>query len=251
MSGGISSGRIPGGGIRPTTWHGSLPEPDVRTAEDLRSVLARPDCPCTGPAYYMFRGVARLAADRAWMESRQIRFDITLIPPRSFCGEYIKTKGHYHPADPSGTGYPELYEVLAGEAHYLIQTPDCADVVLIAARAGDVVVVPSGYGHVTINPSKKSVLEMANLVSSRFSSNYLGYENRRGAAYYEMENGVFVKNPAYPQHTTLRLVQAHPITDVSGPLADPLYNLVMDRAPILDFLNYPEQYEALFRNLYP
>ena len=107
---------------------------------------------------------------------RGLRFDITVIPPQTLCGEYIKTKGHYHPADPYGNGYPEIYEVLEGEAHYLIQTADCSDVVLIAAGAGDVVVVPSGYGHVTINPSKKLVLEMANIVSSRFSSDYHGYE---------------------------------------------------------------------------
>ena len=79
---------------------------------------------------------------------------------------------------PLGPADPEIYEVLAGEAHYLIQTRDCSDVVMISARAGDVVVVPSGYGHVTINPSKKDVLEMANIVSSRFTSNYEGYEDR-------------------------------------------------------------------------
>jgi glucose-6-phosphate isomerase len=199
----------------------------------------------------MYRDVARSQQDRAWIAEQQIRFDITVIPPRTLCGEYIKTKGHYHPADPSGTGYPELYEVLAGEAHYLIQTPDCSDVVLIAARAGDVVVVPSGYGHVTINPSKRSVLEMANIVSSRFSSDYHGYEDRHGAAYFEMESGEFVKNPAYTEPALLRLAKAPPTAKVSDALGDPLYDLIVQRAPVLEFLNYPEKHEALFRDLYP
>jgi glucose-6-phosphate isomerase len=185
------------------------------------------------------------------MTKTHLRFDITVIPPRTLCGEYIKTKGHYHPDDPSGTGYPELYEVLAGEAHYLIQTPDCSDVVLIAARAGDVVVVPSGYGHVTINPSKRQVLEMANIVSSRFSSDYLGYEDRHGAAYFELETGEFVKNPVYPEETILRLVKAQRMGEGTHVLTDPLYDLIRNRAPILEFLNCPEKYGAFFRDLYP
>lgn len=235
----------------PSRWQGPLPPPSIRMAEDLYTVLASPGCTVTGPAYAMYRNIARSMEDRQWMENREIRFDITVIPPCRLCGEYIKTKGHYHPVDPSGTGYPEIYEVLAGEAHYLIQTADCSDVVLIAAVTGDVVVVPSGYGHVTINPSKRSVLEMANIVSSRFSSDYLGYEARHGAAYFEMETGGMVKNPAYPEHTHLRLVKAQRITDISDTLSDPLYQLIVDRAPVLEFLNYPEKYEALFRDLYP
>ena len=84
--------------------------------------------------------------DRRWIEEQRIRFDITVIPPRDICGEYIKTKGHFHPLNSSGTGYPEIYEVLAGEAHYLIQTMDCSDVVLISACAGEIVIVPPGTG---------------------------------------------------------------------------------------------------------
>jgi glucose-6-phosphate isomerase len=234
----------------PAAWKGPLPEPAVRTAEDLREVLARPGCECSGPLYYMYRDVARTGEDRAWLTSLDLRFDITVIPPRSLGGEYVKTLGHYHPADPSGTGYPEVYEVLAGEAHYLIQTPDCTDVILIGARAGDVVVVPPGYGHVTINPSKRLVLEMANIVSSRFLSEYRGYEARHGAAYFELEAEGLVKNPAYPEPSRLRLVQAPRVAPVTGTITDPLYDLITRRAPILGFLNHPDQYDALFCDLY-
>lgn len=231
-------------------WNGPLPEPSVRTAENLRCVLANPGCTCTGPVYYMYRDVAKTAEDRRWLSSQNLRFDITVIPPRELCGEYNKTKGHYHPADPAGTGYPEIYEVLSGEAHYLIQNHDCSDVVMIAATAGDVVVVPPGYGHVTINPTHSTVLQMANIVSSRFSSNYQGYEAQNGAAYFEWVKEGFVKNPAYHNHTSLRLVKAQRLADVKDTISDPLYNLIEKRAPVLEFLNRPEKFEPLFRELY-
>ncbi|MDO8872877.1 MAG: glucose-6-phosphate isomerase family protein [Methanoregula sp.] len=232
-------------------WKGPLPEPAVRTAEDLLMVLANPGCTCTGPVYYMYRDVARTPEDRSWLAAQMLRFDITVIPPRELCGEYNKTKGHYHPADPSGTGYPEIYEVLAGEAHYLIQNKDCSDVVMIAACAGDVVVVPPGYGHVTINPTRSTVLQMANIVSSRFSSNYHGYEAQNGAVFFEWVKEGFVKNPAYRNHPDLRLVKAQRLLDVKDAIPDPLYNLIENRAPVLEFLNRPEKFESLFRELYP
>ncbi len=231
----------------PVCWRGPLPEPAIRNMDDLRSVLARPDCPCGGPAYYMYRNVARSAGDRSWIEGQQIRFDITVIPPRELCGEYIKTKGHFHPVNPSGTGYPEIYEVLAGEAHYLIQTRDCSDVVLISACAGEIVIVPPGYGHVTINPSRTAVLQMANIVSSVFAAEYRGYEERRGAAFFEMKNGEIRKNPAYPDPISLRMRKAGKIAGESGMSGDPLYGLVEKRSPILAFLNRPGEFGYLFR----
>jgi glucose-6-phosphate isomerase len=232
-------------------WNGPLPEPAVRTAEDLRGVLADPKCACTGPVYYMYRDVARSSEDRSWLAAQKLRFDITVIPPRILCGEYNKTKGHYHPADPSGTGYPEIYEVLAGEAHYLIQNHDCSDVVMIAACAGEIVVVPPGYGHVTINPTHSTVLQMENIVSSRFSSDYRGYEAQNGAAYFEKIKNGFVPNPAYKDLPHLRMVKAQQLAEVTDAIPDPLYDLVEKRAPVLEFLNHPEKFESLFRGLYP
>jgi len=199
----------------------------------------------------MYRGVTRSPSDRRWLQEQEIRFDITVIPPRNLCGESMKTKGHYHPANPAGTGYPEIYEVLTGEAHYLIQTRDCADVVMIAATAGEIVVVPPGYGHVTINPSRTTVLQMANLVSSSFQNEYQPYEDLHGAAYYEMTGGEFVKNPHYTDPVRLRLVKASRIAAVKDTVTDPLYDLVEQREEILGFLNHPERYLTHFSRAYP
>jgi glucose-6-phosphate isomerase len=232
-------------------WEGSLPVPDIRDAGELAGVLAVPGCLVNGPVYYMYRDVTRSPVDHAWLQEQKIRFDITVIPPRDLCGEFMKTKGHYHPANPAGTGYPEVYEVLEGEAHYLIQTRDCSDVVMITATAGETVVVPPGYGHVTINPSLTVVLQMANLVSSSFRSEYRPYEELHGAAYYEMTGGEFVKNPHFTSPARLRLVKAGKIAAVKDTVTDPLYDLVEQRAEVLGFLNYPERYLELFSRSYP
>lgn len=235
----------------PVHWQGPLPVPDIRDARELAGVLAVPGCSVNGPVYYMYRDVARSPEDLQWLHEQKIRFDITVIPPWDLCGECVKTKGHYHPANPVGTGYPELYEVLEGEAHYLIQTWDCADVVMIAATTGEIVVIPPGYGHVTINPSRTAVLQVANLVSSAFQSEYQAYEALHGAVFYEMTNGTLVKNPRYPQKSRLSFVKAGHITSVKDTVSDPLYDLVEKRAAVLGFLNHPEECQAPFSMISP
>jgi len=233
----------------PVCWDGMLPSPSVRDAQDLRAVLADRSCTATGPVYYMYRDISRSDADHTWLGEQDLRFDITVIPPREICGEFIKTKGHYHPDNPSGIGYPEVYEVLSGMAHFLLQNRDFSDIVMIAASAGEIVVIPPGYGHVTINPSKISVLQMANIVSTRFESDYRGYESLQGAAYFEMVKEGFVKNPFYTTASSLRFATVSLNAGISGTISASLYDMVEQRKPVLEFLNRPEKYPSLFREL--
>jgi glucose-6-phosphate isomerase len=196
----------------------------------------------------MYRNLAKTGADRRWLADHRLRYDITVVPPADLCGECVKTKGHYHPANPRGCGYPEIYEVCEGEVHYLLQTRVWNDIVLIEATAGDIVVIPPGYGHVSINPSRDETLVMANIVSTAFESEYGEYEARRGAAYYEMEDRSLVKNPRYGHIPAVRRIRALQnscnLTGCNGPIYDLIGN---ERA--LSFLNTPERSLPALRSL--
>ena len=219
-------------------WKGPLPVPEIRKAEDMVPVLADPSCRETGPLYSMYRDLALTPEDRKWLHEHRLRYDITAMTCRELCGELAKTKGHYHPPSPSGIRYPEIYEVLEGTAHYLLQKRDLSDIILVHAEQGDLVVVPPGYGHVTMNPGK-SELVMANLVSSAFSSEYGDYERLRGGAYYELSGLRVVKNPAYPDIPQLRTFRASEIRSRVSLPACGLYDLV--GSGYLGFLNVPKE----------
>jgi len=229
-------------------WEGELPQPTVRTVEEMRPVLFDPQCRCRDPLYFMYRDLARSPADWQWLHSHHLRYDLTVIPPRDLCGERVKTKGHYHPKNPAGIGYPEIYEVLEGEAHYLLQSSALDDVVLIAADTGDLVIIPPGYGHITINPSCKETLSMANIVSTAFESEYNEYEARHGAAYYELSDSRLVRNPTYPDVPPVRRLEASCRRGTQRICKGPLYDLVGNGDALL-FLNFPEQYFPIFRAL--
>ena len=224
--------------------HFPLPVPTVRTIDEMRSVLFAPTVSHPHSLYSMYRDVAKTETDRSWLHSHAIRYDITIIPPAHPGGEYVKTKGHYHPENPAGTRYPELYEVIDGVAHFLLQKKTLEHIALVKATKGDIILIPPGYGHVTINPSEKETLIMSNLVSTAFESEYAFYETMHGAAWYELVGNILLHNPHYPEVPSVQ-----EITAPSSPLKQfgkkpSLYDYVGDTA-IAGLLNHPEKYPAI------
>jgi len=134
---------------------------------------------------------------------------------------------------------------LDGNAHFLLQTKKLDDVVLIEAHKGDIIIIPPGYGHVTINPSPSQTLTMANLVSTAFTSEYAGYDHMHGAAYYELVGGIVQKNPAYPEVPPVRRMKnSRSILSDFGN-GTTLYDVVgNDR--IAQLLNHPENFADFF-----
>jgi len=225
-------------------WDGELPPPAVRTIEEMRPVLAESSCTCSEPLYFMYRDLAKSDTDWRWLHSHNLRYDLTVIPPRDLCGEWVKTKGHYHPKNPARVGYPEIYEVLEGKAHYLLQSRDLSDIVMIRAHAGDIVIIPPDYGHISINPARDETLAMANIVSTAFESEYGEYELHHGAAYFELSNGELKKNPRYPDIPPVRSVRPKSGNGDHRILRGPLYSLI-GNAEALAFLNSPEHYSSI------
>lgn len=179
--------------------------PSVRTLAQMRQVLSCPemdeDMAADAPLYYMYRQAALFSS---------IRYDITRILPLEICNEHNKTFGHVHPKSPRGAPWPEVYEVLEGEAHFLLQKVSqlgVEDAVLLSAKKGGCLLVPPYYGHVTINPGKKELV-LANLVSGNFEADYSMFATRRGACFYEMSDGKLVKNKNYGTGFELRKAEA-------------------------------------------
>jgi len=237
---------------------GRLVEPDVRLLGDMESVIYdRKWLEQADPSmelYYMYRDLALSRRDRDTLLEHGLRYDITVIPPMRLGCEYVKTAGHYHPPVPGTTlSYPELYEVLSGEAVYLLQRPKDShydvveDVIVVEAGAGDKVLIPPNYGHITINRSRKT-LRMANLVSRDFSSNYEPIREHHGGAYYLTERG-FVRNESYTRVPPIR--HCPPTNTSLAHLSKQREIYALLRTPeVLGYLTRPQEYTELFERLF-
>jgi|WetSurMetagenome_2_1015567.scaffolds.fasta_scaffold03966_5 glucose-6-phosphate isomerase, archaeal len=221
--------------------------PDVRRLSDIKDVVYDKGFLKSSKdidLYYMYRDLALSKKDRDAMQKADLRYDITAIPPGMLGVEYTKTLGHYHPIVPgTDLSYTEIYEILEGEAHYLLQKEvkgKITDAILVKAGKGDKIIMPPNYGHVTINPGRKE-LKMSNLVSGKFSSVYQPYKDKHGGAYYELKKG-FVSNGNYGKMPELRIVDAKNVPELGLKKSEEIYSLVRKDIKKLGFLNRPQDY---------
>ena len=232
---------------------GKRQDPDVRKLSDMKEVVFDKEWLAKAEdvdLYYMYRDLFLSRADREKLIEQGLRYDITIIPPGTLGCEYMKTAGHYHPLVPGGSvTYPELYEVLDGEALYLLQNLDCSDIAVIHASAGDKVLVPPGYGHVTINRSNKT-LKMSNFVCRNFSSIYEPYREKAGAAYFFTKDG-WIKNEKCENAGALRRIDApdSPSLKKLGLAKGKEMYPILREIGLLDYLVRPEQHLETFARL--
>lgn len=169
----------------------------VRRLEDLREVLYHPDAVGPDPYFYI-RNLPNLEKAEGY------RCDLTGLIPHRYEGELTKTYGHYHAAD-----VKERYQVLSGEALFLLQKPDPADpekiqeISLKRAEAGDVVEVEPDFGHITINAGS-DLLVVLNWEYENADNDYEVIKKLRGFGYYILmtKDGKITAEPN-PNYTSL------------------------------------------------
>ncbi|MEA1936984.1 MAG: glucose-6-phosphate isomerase family protein [Patescibacteria group bacterium] len=242
--------------------------PDIRHLFDMREVVfdqewleKQEDI----ELYYMYRGMGLSAEDKKKIEIARLRYDITIIPPLMLGKEFNKTAGHYHCEAATGISYPEIYEVLFGEAYYLMQhsieNNSIKDAYFVRAVAGDKIIIPPNYGHFTINASEKDLV-MANWVCLDCISDYSEVKKKRGACYFALEN--FTKNPPssllqkgnikwlpnknYREISKLRELNPTNFSEFGLEKNKGMYKLVNDLNK-LDFLVRPEEYKDLWERV--
>ncbi len=225
-------------------------EPAVRKFDDLVPVLAERNArptPNVSDLYYMYRDV-HLPEHEELIRKNNLRYDITVVPSVMLGEEFNKTVGHYHPIVPGQKlAYPELYEVLEGEALFLIQKVDASgkdieDIQAIKAQVGDKVMYPAGYGHIIVNIGK-GPLVTANWVSDKFESIYQPVKDMAGMGYYIVSDGNgkfrFLPNSKYEFLPPIKYSD----TAESGwgvSKEEPMYITGVNKPKNLEFLNNPE-----------
>jgi len=186
--------------------------PMVRRVKDLEPVLYDASS-CRNPnqpVYTVYRTLWADDDERSLLHKHHLRFDVTDMPPLMLGEEYAKTFGHEHLPWTEGWSPPELFEVLEGEACFLIQRHNgekVADVSLKTAREGDVVLAPPSCGHVMINASAKRLI-VGNLISRYCLQTYQRFIDQKGGAYFLLNGGRLVRNENYSSLPEVRILDA-------------------------------------------
>jgi len=213
--------------------------PSVRRLKELMPVLYDADS-CRGihpelPMYEVYRDLCG-DEERDVLLKHGLRYDVMIMPPLMLGEEYVKTMGHKHLPWGEERFDPEIFEVLEGEARFLIQRyqdEELVDVSLVEAQAGDKVLAPPNCGHVIINASS-SRLVTGNLISRFCLQTYRPFIERRGGAYYLLKGGRLLRNENY-----------HPIPRVRVLKVEDLGFVERESGLLASFVRYPQLFDFL------
>lgn len=213
-------------------------ESGVRRLRELRDVAAD-RAAATGDRvqYWMYNGVAR-RADLPGVAGRPVRYELTALADRPIGRERPKSAGHVH----SGIGFPEICEVLAGTAGFLVQDlrpgPGATYAALVTVEPGEWIVLPPFLHHATISLDG-APLVFGNLIARRSTADYAGVAAARGFAWLVDTDGIARPNPTYREVPPLERIDA---VDWSGPSGDPLYRAFASDPASFDWLSGPDEF---------
>jgi len=214
----------------------------VRKMRDLDAVWAN-KVEGDDQVIYRYTGGLHLKEDASkWAEANVI-YGIVMFEPGAFGGEYVKSSGQYHPpTGPTNQATPEIYTVLSGVGHFLLQKAGppydkIEDIVMVEVEEGETFVVPPDYGHLQINPSSQPLV-FSYAVMDNMKGVYAPFKERQGAAFYEMADpqNRFKRNTNYDEDIQLRVVQAADLCQLPNLNENVTYQLIRDNLPELKFL---------------
>jgi glucose-6-phosphate isomerase, archaeal len=235
-----------------------IDETRARLLDELTQVyLDTAACRGEEVAYWMYNGIYT-KSDQARLSQAHIRYEFTLFPDKRIGHEFIKSHGHLHKPEPhSGIDYPEICEVLVGTAHFFFQTldpvgPSSTEAFYVEVRAGEKIIIPPGYDHLTINPGP-GILLFSDVVALGCGGIYQRYKQSGGAAYLEIEQAgaaQFIPNPKYISLPPLRKAVPRQFPDLDLVTGRPLYTAFLERGgENWPFLWKPELFKQTFPDL--
>jgi glucose-6-phosphate isomerase len=169
-------------------------EIENRSVNDLKKILYDDDWGKTASDFTVYR------VRRGIKYKDGLRYDETVLSPRPLGKEFPKTKGHEHPRE-----CVELIFVIRGQALFLLQKDEgkiVKDVYFIEAKKGQAIISPSGFSHITINPTDKE-LKIGTWVQDVCPSSYETIKTLKGAGYYYTLSG-WQKNKNYSRVPKLK-----------------------------------------------
>lgn len=130
------------------------PKPEIRRLDDIRKSLRDPSCMGPDVAYSIVMDVGR-KEDRTDLEQRMLLYGAVIYSAGTFGREPVHSQGHIHAVSASCSDRtPEVYEIWDGSAIVYMQEgieDDPGRCIAVKAEPGQVVIVPPGWAHMTVN----------------------------------------------------------------------------------------------------
>lgn len=162
-------------------------EPEMRRLDAIRASLRDPNCSGSDPVYGIAMDIGR-EVDLPVLKERMLLFGAVVYAAGSLGSEPVRSQGHVHAIAPhSGWSPPEVYEIWSGSAIVYAQQFDQDDpgrCIAVSAGPGDIVVVPPGWAHCTINADPSMPMAFGAWCDRQYGFVYTGVRAHGGLAWF-------------------------------------------------------------------
>lgn len=235
------------------------PKVENRTLDAIRPSLMDPACTGPGTVYSIAMDVGK-EEHRAVLEEMHLLYGaVTYATGRLGC-EPVRSQGHIHAVSRySGLSTPEVYEIWSGEA--IIYMQERAEdypgrCFAVYAAMGDVVIVPPGWAHATINAGTDADVPMSfgAWCVRDYGFDYSGVRAHGGIAWFPVfdDKGrlTWQKNPQYRECEIIcKKPEAHPeLGIVTG---EPIYQTFENNPRTFDYVVNPAIKADVWRSYVP
>lgn len=230
------------------------PKPELRKLEDIRESLQDPHC--TGPEilYSIAMDVGKIS-DIDVIKNRNLLYGVVTYSKGKMGNEAIRSQGHIHAVSRScGYSTCEVYEILDGEAYVYMQEAEDSDVCncyAVYGRPGDIIIVPPGWIHTTINADTTKNMTFGAWCVRDYAFEYDKIRQKNGIAFFPLIKGSKItwgSNPCY-QNTRLKLVEARSYPEFNLKEKIPVYTQFREEPDKFLFVADPTKTNISWENL--
>lgn len=235
------------------------PEVENRTLDAIRSSLLDPACAGPDIVYSIAMDVGKEEHRALLREMHLLYGAVTYATGRLGC-EPVRSQGHIHAVSRySGLSTPEVYEIWCGQAIIYMQErghDNPGRCFAVYARPGEVVIVPPGWAHATINAGTDANVPMTfgAWCVRDYAFDYTGIRAHGGIAWFPVfdRDGLLTwqKNPAYKESKLIcKTSDSHPeLGIVKG---EPIYSTFEKNPETFSYVVNPATKADVWKNYIP
>lgn len=177
---------------------------EKRRLQDIRSSLA--DAQAEGPdVLYSIAMDVGMEKDREEIVKRNLLYGAVAYAKGTIGKEPVRSQGHIHAISPScHASTCEVYEIWSGEAFIYMQQyggDDAGNCYAVHAKPGDVVIVPPGWVHATVNANIHENMSFGAWCVRDYGFDYKEVRSHNGIAFFPITdkkgNITWEMNPSY------------------------------------------------------
>lgn len=195
-----------------------------------------------------------LKEDRKDLIDRNLLYGACIYSNGILGNEPIRSQGHIHSKSKScGFSTGELYEIWYGKAIIFMQETakdSLGRVFAVEANEGEIVFVPPGWAHYTVNANSKDYMAFGAWCIRDYGFDYDDVRSHNGLSYFPIVNGnniEFVHNEKYEECEVIRKVPRK-YTEFSLDYEKSIYEQYRENRDRFRFITNPLEFKEIWDN---